>query len=64
MEKYEENWSKIGGKLLENWRKTVGKLEENWLKIRGKWEEICMQRRLALLLTGKFLSKGAQSVDE
>ena len=53
MEKYEENW-----------RKTGGKSEENWWKIGGNLEEICMQRRLALLLTGKFLSKGAESVDE
>ena len=53
MEKYEENW-----------RKTWGKLEENWWEIGGKREEIRMQRRLALLLTGKFLSKGAESVDE
>ena len=55
---------KTGGKLEENRRKTVGKLEENWWKIGGNLEEICMQRRLALLLTGKFLSKGAESVDE
>ena len=39
MEKYEENWSKIGGKLLENWRKTGGKLEENGRKsvCKGGW---------------------------
>ena len=55
---------KTGGKLEENWRKTGGKLEENWWEIGGKREEILMQRRLALLLTGKFLSKGAESVDE
>ena len=55
---------KTGGKLEENWRKTVEKLEENWWKIGGKWEKIRMQRRLALLLTGNFLSKGAESVDE
>ena len=50
MKKLEENWRKIGGKLVENWRKTGQKLEENG--------------RLALLLTGKFLSKEAESVDE
>ena len=54
---------KTGGKLEENWRKTGGRLEENWWKIGGKQEEIRMQRRLALLLTGNFLSKGAESVE-
>ena len=53
MEKYEENW-----------RKTGEKLEENRWKIGGKEKEICMQKRLALLLTGNLLSKGAESVDE
>ena len=53
MEKYEENW-----------RKTGGKSEENWWKIGGKQEVIHIQRRLALLLTGKILSEGAESVDE
>ena len=47
---------KYAGKLEENRRKTG--------KNGGKREEIHMQRRLALLLTGKFLSKGAESVDE
>ena len=55
---------KPGGKLEENWRKTGGRLEENWWKIGGKQEEIHMQRRMASLLTGNFLSKGAESVDE
>ena len=55
---------KPGGKLEENRRKTGGRLEENWWKIGGKQEEIHMQRRMALLLTGNFLSKGAESVDE
>ena len=55
---------KPGGKLEENWRKTGGRLEENWWKIGGKQVEIHMQRIMALLLTGNFLSKGAESVDE
>ena len=58
-----KNMRKTGRKLEENCRKTDGKLEENWWKIGGKQEEIHMQRRLALLLTGNFLSKGAESVE-